>query len=101
MRYAKEAGPLPIWLAGIYLLSNLVLHTLNVVWFGKMIKAVRKRFEPGANKAHRESEKLKSQAANGATTGNDTARKIEELRQRHNLPAGVKIRITDDLTNVQ
>lgn len=96
MMYAKEAGPLPIWLAVIYLLSNITLNTLNVIWFGKMIKAVRKRFEPGANRAKAEPEKLKGA---GTTTGNDINRKISDLKQRHNLPSGIEI--SDDLADIQ
>jgi TLC domain len=37
---------LPMWLACIYLGSNTVLNILNIYWFGKMIQAVRKRFQP-------------------------------------------------------
>ncbi|CAN8099050.1 unnamed protein product [Discula destructiva] len=101
MMYAKEAGPLPIWLAGIYLLSNITLNTLNVIWFGKMIKAVRKRFEPGANKATAKPETSKTQPPDGATTGTDIIGKIDELKRRHNLPSGIDIEITDDLADVQ
>lgn len=100
MMYAKEAGPLPVWLAGIYLLSNITLNTLNFYWFAKMIKAVRKRFEPGANKAKTEPEKLKVSLPAGAATANDVAEKVDELRRRHNLPA-IDIEINDDLADVQ
>ena len=43
MRFAHERV-VPMWLAGIYLGSNIVLNTLNFYWFGKMIETVRKRF---------------------------------------------------------
>jgi hypothetical protein len=43
---ASGAEPVPLWLTLIYLASNLVLNTLNWHWYFKMIKAVRKRFEP-------------------------------------------------------
>lgn len=48
----RFAGPeyLPLWLAIIYLGSNLVLNTLNFFWFGKMIDAMRKRFVPAKQK---------------------------------------------------
>lgn len=36
----------PVWLACTYLGSNIVLNTLNFYWFGKMIEAVKKRFQP-------------------------------------------------------
>lgn len=100
MMYAKEAGPLPIWLAAIYLLSNITLNTLNFYWFAKMIKAVRKRFEPGANKTKTESEKLKATTPAGAATANDISSKMDELRRRHNLP-DIDIEINDDLADVQ
>ncbi|KAL8727857.1 MAG: hypothetical protein Q9181_005549 [Wetmoreana brouardii] len=37
--------PVPIWLAGAYLVSTLALSCLNFYWFGQMIQAVTKRFE--------------------------------------------------------
>ncbi|KAL8328669.1 hypothetical protein RB597_004437 [Gaeumannomyces tritici] len=46
MRFAQDAGPIPMWLTGVYLASNMTLNMLNVHWFFKMIKAVKKRFEP-------------------------------------------------------
>lgn len=86
MMYAKEAGPLPLWLAAIYLASNITLNTLNVFWFGKMITAVRKRFEPGAKDYKKEdgiSEKQKIQLPASATA-NDINEKIDEVVRRHN-----------------
>lgn len=99
MMYAKEAGPLPIWMAAVYMASNLTLNTLNIIWFGKMIKAVQKRFEPGAKDFNKEetSEK-KVKLPPSASTANDIAGKIDELRRRHNLP---EIEIKDDLADVQ
>ena len=44
------ALPVPPWLAGVYMLASATLTGLNVVWFGKMIKALLARFEP-SNKA--------------------------------------------------
>lgn len=37
---------LPLWIPIVYLASNLVLNTLNVFWFGKMIETIRTRFDP-------------------------------------------------------
>lgn len=45
MRFAGDST-VPIWLACTYLGSNTVLNTLNFYWFGKMIEAVKKRFQP-------------------------------------------------------
>lgn len=36
---------IPKWLAAVYLIGNPVLNVLNVFWFGKMITALRKRFD--------------------------------------------------------
>ncbi|EME45908.1 hypothetical protein DOTSEDRAFT_70058 [Dothistroma septosporum NZE10] len=36
----------PIWLGLVYLTSNLVLNSLNIFWFGKMLATIRKRFDP-------------------------------------------------------
>lgn len=46
MAFATDAGPIPVWLAGVYIASNITLNTLNWHWFFKMITAVKKRFEP-------------------------------------------------------
>lgn len=45
MKYTSAAtGPIPKWLALTYLSSNLVLNSLNILWFGKMIATVKNRF---------------------------------------------------------
>lgn len=36
----------PLWIPLIYLASNLVLNSLNIYWFGKMIETIRTRFDP-------------------------------------------------------
>lgn len=43
MRFAGDYH-VPVWLAVVYLGSNIVLNTLNWYWFGKMIETIRKRF---------------------------------------------------------
>ena len=45
MKFANHTMTIPMWLALTYLGSNLVLHSLNFYWFGRMIETVRKRFE--------------------------------------------------------
>lgn len=45
MRFAGDRD-VPVWLAGCYLASNLVLNGLNWFWFSKMIETLRKRFDP-------------------------------------------------------
>lgn len=46
MFFSRDAVAVPVWLAAIYVASNLVLNALNWYWFVKMVAAVRKRFEP-------------------------------------------------------
>jgi hypothetical protein len=36
---------IPVWLALVYLGSNVILNSLNFYWFGKMIETVRSRFQ--------------------------------------------------------
>jgi TLC domain len=45
MKFAHDASIVPMWLAMTYLGSNMILHSLNFYWFGRMIETVRKRFE--------------------------------------------------------
>ena len=49
----QTAGGLPVppWLAGVYMLASAMLTGLNVVWFGKMIKALLARFEEDETEA--------------------------------------------------
>ena len=37
--------PVPPWLAIAYVLSNTTLSCLNFYWFGKMVHALKKRFD--------------------------------------------------------
>lgn len=46
MFFSSDPQPVPLWLTGVYLASNLTLNALNWHWYVKMIAAVRKRFEP-------------------------------------------------------
>lgn len=67
LRYVTGPGAqhVPLWLPAAYLTANLVLNTLNWVWFSKMIATIRARFEPplgtkkvekdGDGKRHRRS----------------------------------------------
>jgi len=47
---ATPASEFPGLVMSIFVLSNVALNTLNVVWFGKMIKAVTKGEEKVAGK---------------------------------------------------
>lgn len=53
--YADEQGQryafagerhVPVMLGLVYLASNLVLNSLNIFWFGKMVQTIRSRFDP-------------------------------------------------------
>jgi hypothetical protein len=63
MKFAGEEF-VPLWLAFIYLGSNVVLNTLNFYWFAKMVETVRKRFEPPKEDAR--SEKATATISAGA-----------------------------------
>lgn len=93
MMYAKEAGPLPLWLVGIYLVSNLALTTLNFIWFGKMIKAIRKRFDAPA-----EESKQEEKPVDGVAKASAVVDKVDDVRRRHNVPVP---EIEDDLGAMQ
>ncbi|TGJ78113.1 hypothetical protein E0Z10_g10652 [Xylaria hypoxylon] len=75
MQFVTPSTGLPIWLAAIYVGSNLTLNSLNFYWFFKMIDAVRKRFDPKAQSKEEVSKPTKATAdgvtavASGADTG--------------------------------
>ncbi len=79
MQFAGEEF-VPLWLAFTYLGSNVVLNTLNFYWFGKMIDAVRKRFQPP------KEQRKKEKAIATKMTGTDGKVKIDidetEVRRR-------------------
>ncbi|PHH68777.1 hypothetical protein CDD82_288 [Ophiocordyceps australis] len=54
MAFASEKSTVPLWLAVIYLVSNLTLNSLNFYWFVMMIRAVRKRFDSSTGQIHKE-----------------------------------------------
>lgn len=82
MAFAKDSEPIPIWLASIYVASNVVLNTLNWHWFFKMIAAVRKRFEP----AKKEKPMLDSAGVPDGSGGSSTSveKVLQETRKRRN-----------------
>ncbi|KAK6512655.1 hypothetical protein TWF506_008831 [Arthrobotrys conoides] len=41
----EQGRTVPAWLALSYVTSNLILHFLNFYWFGKMVDALRRRFD--------------------------------------------------------
>ncbi|KAK0718805.1 TLC domain-containing protein [Apiosordaria backusii] len=78
MYFAREAGPVPLWLAGIYVASNVTLNALNWYWYFKMISAVRKRFEP----AKKEKVAVPAKGTANVTTGVMVGGEKRGLRQR-------------------
>ncbi|KAF2849922.1 DUF887-domain-containing protein [Plenodomus tracheiphilus IPT5] len=56
-----DGQTVPLWLAGAYLASNIILNGLNWFWFGKMIQTLRSRFDPplGTKKPTPAGEKIK------------------------------------------
>lgn len=50
----------PTHLIVIYSVANVVLNTLNLYWFYKMIESLTKRFKPGKKGSQRKTEEAKS-----------------------------------------
>lgn len=94
MVFARDATPIPLWLAGIYVLSNIILNSLNIHWFFKMIAAVRKRFEPP--KQVDEKKTAEDSITTGAKIGLD---RLDELRRRTIPDIGPTI--ASDLSEIQ
>jgi len=89
MQFAGEEY-CPLWLAFTYMGSNVVLNALNFYWFGKMIEAIRKRFQPAEESKEKNGGVVKTTEANGRTklTADDTTtRKRKTVRRT----------VTDDL----
>ncbi|KAI1133494.1 TLC domain-containing protein [Nemania abortiva] len=75
MKFVTSSSEVPLWLAAIYVGSNLTLNSLNFYWFFKMIEAVRKRFDPKVEGKQEVAEAVKATADGSAavTTGTDGA----------------------------
>ncbi|OAA65415.1 DUF887 domain containing protein [Niveomyces insectorum RCEF 264] len=112
--YAAGADAIPRWLFVLYVGSNLILNSLNVHWFFKMISAVRKRFEPGAAAPAATAQPVAAKSASqqqqqqgdtvAATTGVDTKGRDgggddDEVRLR--TVADLLTKVDDDLTEIQ
>ena len=61
----------PVWLAVVYLGSNIVLNTLNFYWFGKMIETVRSRFQEPRKGARGEAKALSNEVGIEGMDGGD------------------------------
>ncbi|KAI2625123.1 TLC domain-containing protein [Xylaria nigripes] len=65
MQFVTPSTGIPLWLAAVYVGSNLTLNSLNFYWFFKMIEAVRKRFEPKAEQKQEDAVKPAKAAVDG------------------------------------
>ncbi|KAI1630989.1 TLC domain-containing protein [Biscogniauxia mediterranea] len=77
MEFVSESTSIPLWLAAIYIGSNLTLNSLNFYWFFKMIDAVRKRFNP---KEKEHEIPVKEDETKAVTTGIDGG--VPDLKTR-------------------
>lgn len=83
-KYSKyTAGGTPTWLVVTYVVSNLVLNTLNYYWFSKMVETVLKRFRSPAKENKKEDIKQEPlQATQDEIANNDiildAAAKLEQ-----------------------
>jgi hypothetical protein len=75
-----KGTPVPVWLAGIYVISNVILNSLNWFWFVKMIAAVKKRFTP----AKEEKVAIKAASGGAVTTGTEE-KKVPRHRRQHSI----------------
>jgi len=58
MKFAGNGvDAVPLWLAGTYLGANLLLNSLNWIWFGRMIETVMKRFREIPERAAKSRQK--------------------------------------------
>lgn len=89
---AVNAGPIPLWLFVLYVISNVILNSLNVHWFFKMISTVRKRFEPAATEKKKEAPVAAIASGAAATDGSSI---------RHRATMEDLLKVDDSLTEVQ
>ncbi|RAK71324.1 TLC domain-containing protein [Aspergillus fijiensis CBS 313.89] len=74
-KYANyTATGTPTWLVLTYVISNVVLNSLNYFWFSKMVETVLKRFRgPAASEKEKRSK--------GAVTDSTKAEKLNQLKE--------------------
>ncbi|KAI1350174.1 TLC domain-containing protein [Xylaria sp. FL0043] len=90
MQFANSSTGVPLWLAVIYVGSNLTLNSLNFYWFFKMIEAVRKRFDPKESKQEpaEKSTKIAIDGVAAVTTGANTSNGITTRARRRTILDG-------------
>ncbi|KAL6715335.1 hypothetical protein ACLMJK_007601 [Lecanora helva] len=102
MRYAGEYV-VPMWLAVVYLGSNIVLNTLNFYWFGKMIETIKKRFTEAKGKKGGKEEKEEGVMVEGLIDSSTLITEVVEERQvlgngvleEHNHKGNMKTGVID------
>lgn len=103
MKFAHEGTPgLPLWLGLVYLTSNIILHTLNFYWFGRMIETVRKRFDtkpPGKTDTikRRQSviEEMADELDQGEISGYGVPSPVVEKSEKEAFATGVSAHSND------
>ncbi|KAI0966991.1 TLC domain-containing protein [Xylaria arbuscula] len=81
MQFVNASTGVPLWLAVIYVGSNLTLNSLNFYWFFKMIEAVRKRFDP-KEKSEKEASETDKAAIDGTAVTTGTSHGVTRPRRR-------------------
>jgi TLC domain-containing protein len=77
VKFASLTPNMPLWLVGVFVGSNILMHALNWHWYGKMISALRKRFDPPLGTRTKE-ERVKEEAE--VTSGVDASgRKVQNV----------------------
>ena len=97
--YFSAHATVPVWLACVYLSSNLVLNSLNFYWFGKMIETVRKRFQPPA--APVQDGKLPGAVAGKKGGGAQQQRRQEEERMKAEVVGNGMVAVTAEKREVR
>lgn len=88
VKFAPATPYIPVWMWASYLVSNFVLHVLNWYWYGKMISAIRKRFDPPIGT--RTKDKVEKQEDKISTSTDASGRQVVsvdhlEVRKRQPL----------------
>lgn len=103
-RYSHyTAAGTPTWLVVTYIVSNLVLNSLNYYWFSKMIETVLKRFRgPPAGTAPAAPEKKDEKTQVPINDENivlDAAAKLQQEQEHSDLPLGDEKKAASALNN--
>jgi hypothetical protein len=99
VRYQPKTPHLPASLCLIFIVSNLVSHALNLYWYGKMISAIRKRFDPpfGTRRVGEKKEKVdeKVTVERGVDEKGRKTLEVDSVELRRRAP--VRLESTDEV----